>query len=75
MNAGNAGKLLIHKHNVIVLMAIGIFFIIAIESILGIKPAIKCVSQDTITLPKGFKIDFFTETLDGTVQHLSGSYR
>jgi glucose/arabinose dehydrogenase len=50
----------------IVLIAITIFLIIVIASILGIKPAVKSGSLDNISLPKGFKIDVFADALDGS---------
>jgi glucose/arabinose dehydrogenase len=50
----------------IVLIAIAIFLIIVIASILGIKPAVKSGSLDTISLPQGFKIEVFADTLDGS---------
>lgn len=50
----------------IVLIAIAILLIIFIASILGIKPAVKSGSLDTINLPEGFKIDVFADALDGS---------
>jgi glucose/arabinose dehydrogenase len=49
-----------------VLIAITIFLIIVIASILGIKPAIKPDSFDNISLPQGFRIDVFADALDGS---------
>lgn len=48
------------------LIAITIFLIIVIASILGIKPAIKPGSLDNISLPQGFKIEVFADALDGS---------
>jgi len=50
----------------IVLIAIGLLLIIVIASIFGIKPAIKSGSFDNISLPQGFKIDVFADSLDGS---------
>src|SRR5450759_469593 len=49
-----------------VLIAIAILLIIIIASIFGIKPAVKSGSLDGINLPRGFKIDVFADTLDGS---------
>ena len=50
----------------IVLIAIAIFLIIIIASILGIKPAVKSGSLENISLPQGFKIDVFADAVDGS---------
>jgi len=50
----------------IVLITIAVLLIVIIALILGIKPAIKSGSLDNITLPKGFKIDVFADSLDGS---------
>ena len=50
----------------IVLIAIALFLIIVIASILGIKPAVKSGSFDNISLPPGFKIEVFADSLDGS---------
>jgi glucose/arabinose dehydrogenase len=50
----------------ILLMALAVLLMLIIASILGIKPAIKSGSQDGINLPRGFRIDVFADTLDGS---------
>jgi len=50
----------------IVLIAIAILLTIMIALILGIKPSLKSGSLDSISLPPGFKIDVFADTLDGS---------
>ncbi len=51
---------------VLLLIAIAVLLIIIAASILGIKPAIKSVSLDNISLPRGFKIEVFADALDGS---------
>jgi len=50
----------------IAFMIIAVLLIIIVASIFGIKPAVKSGSLDSISLPKGFKIDVFADTLDGS---------
>lgn len=49
----------------IALIIIAVLLIIVI-TFLGIKPAVKSGSLDNISLPKGFKIDVFADSLDGS---------
>ncbi len=52
----------------IVFISVALFLIIIVASIvlLGIKPAVKSGSFDNISLPQGFMIDVFADTLDGS---------
>jgi len=48
------------------LIAMAIFLLIVIASFSGIKPAVKSDSFVNINLPQGFKIDIFSDALDGS---------